>query len=432
MKYINIEELYKLYQKHPVISKDSRQIEKNCLYFALKGENFNGNKFASDSLEKGAAYAIVDEEKYAVSNRHILVNDVLETLQELAKHHRSKLQIPIIGITGSNGKTTNKELIAAVLSQKYNCFFTLGNYNNHIGVPLSILAIDDDHEIAVIEMGANHQGEIAFLSEISNPDYGIITNIGKAHLEGFGGVKGIKKGKSELYKHIYKNEGKIFINGDDEVLKELAGDLEKINFGKQQKFYCTGIITSSQPTISGSWKCESNKGDFNSQLYGEYNFYNILAAICIGNYFEVPANQIDQAINSYQSSNNRSQLIDKNGYRIFLDAYNANPTSMEAALSNFSATKAKNTMVILGDMFELGEESEAEHKAIIEKVNLLGFDKALFVGENFHSFHSEFPDQKFFKSFTEAIKWFKETQKEGYDILIKGSRGMKLEKLLEY
>jgi len=432
MKVTSLTDIYSIFKKHPKIVKDSRQIEEGCLYLALKGENFNGNQFANDAIQNGAAYAIVDDAKVANNDQILLVEDTLETLQKLANHHRHQLNIPILGITGSNGKTTTKELVHKVLQKKFNTYATKGNYNNHIGVPLSLLEIDESHEMAVIEMGANHQGEIKFLSEIAEPDFGLITNIGKAHLEGFGGIEGVKKGKSELYRFLETKGGKIFINQDDETLIELSKELEKIGYGQSESSYCFGQIESSHPYINGKWECNESNGIIEAKLYGDYNFYNLLAAVCIGNYFGVEAALIDDAINSYESDINRSQLLVFNDYRVILDAYNANPSSMELAINNFIMSGNEYKITILGDMFEVGKSAAYEHKKIIDsitsenKINL-----GVFVGENFYNQSIAHDKLEFFRTTDEAKIWFEMINKEGKSFLIKGSRGMKLESLID-
>lgn len=430
MKRVSTEELYKIFQKHPTISKDSRKIEQSCLYFALKGEHFDGNKFAKQALEAGAAYAIIDDESYAENEKYLIVEDSLIALQALAQHHRMQLNIPIIGITGSNGKTTTKELIQEVLKTKFNCFATSGNYNNHIGVPLSILSITKDHEIAVIEMGANHLGEIDFLCSISQPNYGLITNIGKAHLEGFGGLEGIKKGKSELYRYIQKQEGKVFINGDDTVLTKLAEGIEQITYGKNKNNDCRGEILKTQPNIVFKWTQNNQSETAQTQLYGTYNFYNMLAASCIGSYFKVPIEKIKTALESYQSRNNRSQLIRIDDCEIYLDAYNANPSSMKLALENFKSNNHQKQIVILGDMFELGEASSKEHQRILDLVKFLDFQTACLVGNHFYVEKDSYPDFSFFKSTEEAKAWFEQIDQSNTQILIKGSRGMAMERII--
>ncbi len=427
-----LEDLYDIYLKHPIISKDSREITKDCLYFALSGENFNGNKFASDALSKGAAFAVIDDPEYKQNERCLLVEDSLQTLQDLARLHRSKLSIPVIGITGSNGKTTTKELISQVLSMKFDTHATKGNYNNHIGVPLTILQINPSHEMAVIEMGANHQGEIEFLCSISDPDYGMITNIGKAHLEGFGGIEGVKKGKSELYKHLEKKDGLVFLNFDDETLVELSERNRTHLYGTNEQCDCKASLDQSHPNLIGSWSYQNRIGHINSKIYGSYNFYNMLAAICIGNFFNVKAEDIDQAINNYESSNNRSEIKRFQDHTVYLDAYNANPSSTKVAIDNFELLNVDPELkvLILGDMFELGDDSINEHKSISDYAKNKGFGEILFVGENYSQALKGKEDTKCFKSTEEAIEWYKKLNKKAKHILIKGSRGMALEKLL--
>jgi len=432
MKFTTTEELYKVYKTHPVISKDSRNIPMGCIYFALKGDSFDGNKFASESIERGAAYAVVDNPKLADKKNCLLVEDALTALQQLANYHRKKLTIPIIGITGSNGKTTTKELISSVLSAKYKTLSTKGNYNNHIGVPLTVLEINDSHEIAVVEMGANHQGEIEFLCNICEPTHGMITNIGKAHLEGFGGVEGIKKGKSELFRFLEKTSGIVFINNDDDVLKGLSYSKTQIFYGVDKSSDCAGKLLNSHPRLSGSWNCKGKSGKISPNLYGEYNFYNILAAICIGNYFEVDSNLIDDSINSYESEMNRSQLIKKDGYTVYLDAYNANPSSVRLAIENFEKNVKGSKVVFLGDMFELGSEAEVEHRKVIEyleKSNAIS--SCILVGKNFFSQKINNDRFQFFKTTEEAQKCYQRLNKINISFLIKGSRGMKMETILE-
>ncbi|KAA3647517.1 MAG: UDP-N-acetylmuramoyl-tripeptide--D-alanyl-D-alanine ligase [Bacteroidetes bacterium] len=431
MVYTTIEELYKIYLAHPVLIKDTRLIEDSCIFIAIKGDNFDANEFASEAIEKGAAYALIDNPSKKLDERYLLVENTLVALQELAKYHRAKLTIPVIGITGSNGKTTTKELIYSVLSQKMKAFATRGNYNNHIGVPLSILEINDTHEIAIIEMGASAQGEIDFLCTISDPDCGLITNIGKAHLEGFGGIEGVKSGKSELYRHLEKKGGLIFLNGDDDTLKQLINTERFLTYGKLPNLYCSGKLEQTHPTIIGTWKCKGESGKIDSALYGEYNFYNMLAAVCIGNHFELTATQINHGINTYQAKNNRSELIEYKGAKVYLDAYNANPSSMEFSIQNFSKNKNHKKMVILGDMFEVGETSFEEHKLLMESVIRLGFISCVFVGQNFYKHQVTKKDVYFFKSTEEAKVWFQNQGLNNFEVLIKGSRGMALEKLLK-
>lgn len=431
MKKTSIPELYQVFLNHPTIVKDSRKISPSCIYFALKGENFNGNDFAIEALEKGASFAVVDEQLESDDERLLWVDDVLTALQDLAREHRKQLDIPVIGITGSNGKTTSKELIHAVLSSSLETFATEGNYNNHIGVPLSILKINKAHEIAIIEMGANHQKEIEFLCTISQPSHGLITNIGKAHLEGFGGIEGVKKGKSELYRYLEANNGITFINEDDEVLMDLSKAAHKITYSCHKDSYCKGNIESSNPSLIGKWKCREQSGSISSSLYGEYNFYNALAAVCIGNYFGLSTEKIDQGISKYQSENNRSQQIDYKGAKVFLDAYNANPSSMKVALENFASKSASEKICLLGDMFELGESAKMEHLNIIQQCKALKLDHCTFIGQAFYQHKEHFENYQFFESREKAMPWFKKQTLTGKTLLIKGSRGMALEKLLE-
>ena len=348
---MTIEELHHLFLKFPKACTDSRKITKGCIFFALQGDNFNGNKFALQALEKGAVYAIVDEEDYATSNNTLLFNNVLKTLQALATYHRNYCTAKIIGLTGSNGKTTTKELVHAVLSKKYNTTATKGNLNNHIGVPLTLLSIKKDTEIAIVEMGANHQKEIEFLCTIAQPDFGYITNFGKAHLEGFGGVEGVIKGKSELYQYLIAHDKHIFLNADDPIQEQkLRTYIKKFGYSAQNHQYYIIELLGTDPYV----RLKAEGTSITSQLIGAYNFTNCCAAILIGKYFNVLLPDVKDAIESYIPQNNRSQIIEKNGVHIILDAYNANPTSMKAALENFKAIKAKKKVVFLGDMFELG------------------------------------------------------------------------------
>ena len=432
MDYTSIEALHALFLKHPIISKDSRNIPEGCIYFALKGERFDGNKFALDAIEKGAAYSVVDDPSLDQHPQFLFVKNGLKCLQDLGNFHRNTFDIPIIGITGSNGKTSTKELVYAALSQQFNTLATTGNYNNHIGVPLTLLEITKEHEIAIIEMGASAQGEIDLLCHIAAPNYGMITNIGKAHLEGFGGIEGVKKGKSEMYRYLEKNGGQVFINQDDKILKELTGEVKQIGYGKDASAYCSGILSTTQPTLKGKWKCQQSTGTIDSKLYGEYNFYNIMAAVCMGNHFGVPPNLIDQGINSYVSGMNRSQILSKENYTIYLDAYNANPTSMKAALDNFIAREEGHKYVVLGDMFEIGQSSVEEHKVTVEQVlNADSIMAGIFVGKEFYKASIDSDKLHFFQKLSEAKNWFDQQEFHEAHLLIKGSRGMQLEKLLD-
>lgn len=422
---MEIKDIYQLFIDSSGICTDTRKIETNCIFFALKGENFNGNEFAKSALEKGASYAIVDEEKFSNETNIILVDNVLKTLQLLANFHRKQLNVPFIGITGSNGKTTSKELINAVLSTEYQTYFTKGNLNNHIGVPLTLLSIKQDCEIAIIEMGANHIGEIKSLCEIAEPEYGIITNIGTAHIEGFGSREGVKKGKSEMYDFVSKQGKLIFTNNDDKTLKELTQNLNKYTYGKSESD-CVAKYTSIKPSITLLWKGI----EINSTLYGEYNFYNILLAICIGQYFKISDENIVKGIESYVSSNNRSQLILTENYKIYLDAYNANPSSMIVAIDSFASNTEENKIMILGDMLELGDISLDEHQKIINKAKKLDIH-TFFIGKEFSKAKNKF-NFNYFKNSDDLITYLKENNLAPSSILIKGSRGIRLEKVAEY
>lgn len=424
---MNIKELYNLFKKYPLISTDSRNIAENSIFFALKGANFNGNKYAKDSLEKGAKFAIVDEENFVINEKTILVKNVLTTLQELAAYHRDQLTIPIIGITGSNGKTTTKELIREVLKVKYNTFATHGNLNNHIGVPLSLLSINDSHEIAIIEMGANHQGEIAFLSNIAKPTHGLITNVGKAHLEGFGGFEGVVKGKSELYYFLLKNNCEVFVNASDEHLTRMATRFPKtITYNGGNNDLLSTKLIGSNPFI----KFEVKNKTYTSHLLGEYNYINIASALTIGKYFNVETHAACEKIEQYNPDNNRSQIEKIESNTVILDAYNANPTSMIASINSFSKINSKNKILVLGDMFELGESELAEHQNIVSLCHKLEFNNIYLCGEAFYKTEAS-PSFKKYKSIEELKTVFKIEDFNDSIILLKGSRGMKLETLIK-
>lgn len=373
--------LHQHFLEHPHVCTDTRKINGDCLFFALKGDNFNGNVYASEALKKGAVYAVVDAPEYVVSNKYILVDDVLRTLQHLATFHRNHCNAKVIALTGSNGKTTTKELINAVLLKKYRSIATRGNLNNHIGVPLTLLSITQDTEIAIVEMGANHKKEIEFLCDIARPDFGYITNFGKAHLEGFGSKEGVIQGKSELYTHLMENGKSIFLNADDPVqLRKLGPHIKKFGFSTDKKEYYRIAFVNADPFVT--IKVEGHT--INSQLIGSYNFTNCAAAILMGKYFNVPLEDIKHAIEDYSPKNNRSQILEKNGHRIILDAYNANPTSMAAALKNFEAMSGRPKIAFLGDMFELGETAAAEHEIIADLAAQMAFDEVFLIGEHFH------------------------------------------------
>jgi UDP-N-acetylmuramoyl-tripeptide--D-alanyl-D-alanine ligase len=434
---IMIEKLYAHFLKHPIVCTDTRDIKPMSVFFALKGDNFNANKFAEQALIAGCSLAVIDEAQYKLDERFILVDDVLTALQQLANHHRKQLSIPIIGITGTNGKTTSKELVNAVLSQKYKVLATKGNLNNHIGVPLTLLSITAEHEMAIIEMGANHQGEIAMLSNIAEPDFGMITNIGKAHLEGFGGYEGVIKTKSELYYFIKQKGGKLFVNADNELLNNLSEGINKITFGMLVTANYIGVLVECNPFVK--LKCSAKtdaqildeKPIINTQLIGNYNFENILAAACIGDYFNVTEEQIKNGLENYIPSNNRSQVMQTKSNLLLLDAYNANPSSMNAAIQNFAQMNQQNKMVILGDMLELGEESTKEHDAIVNLLKEKNISNALLVGPYFKE-SGKLMNAKTFSNSEEVVEYLKQNPVINSTILIKGSRGIKLEKVVDW
>lgn len=411
------------------ICTDTRKLEKGAIFFALKGPNFNANELAEKAIEQGCGYAVIDDPDFTSVAKTILVNDVLETLQALANFHRKTFSIPFLGITGSNGKTTSKELINVVLSKKFKTLATEGNLNNHIGVPLTLLKVTKEHEFAIIEMGANHQGEIDMLCRIAEPDFGVITNIGKAHLEGFGGIEGVKKGKSELYKYIAEKQGKVFLHGDDEVLQELSSANDKVTYGTKKLYDVVGKINSTSEQVEFAWKTRYTANDLakspflKTNIIGVYNYHNLLCAACIGNYFGVNETDINDALSNYQPTNNRSQLQLTAHNKLILDYYNANPTSMRAAIENFANIDAKNKMLILGDMLELGEDSSKEHKQIVELLHEKKLDSYYLVGPIFCSV----TDSKIFKNSEEAAGFLGKEQVKEKTILIKGSRGIKLE-----
>lgn len=396
------------------------------MFFALKGENFNGNAYAEKALDLGAKYTIIDDPDFDILNETILVENVLETLQLLARFHRKYLKIPIIALTGSNGKTTTKELINATLSKKYNTTATVGNLNNHIGVPLTLLSMTKDTEIGIIEMGANHLEEIKFLCKIARPDYGYITNFGKAHLEGFGSIEGIIKGKSEMYDYLTKKKKTIFVNGDDPIQVEKTKEAKIFNFGNNPKLNVLIKFIDAQPNVSVNY----NGSIIHSHLIGEYNFSNITAAIAIANYFKVEDQLIKKAIEDYVPTNNRSQVITKGSNKIILDAYNANPTSMRAALQNFEKLRDVNKIAILGDMFELGKDAKNEHQDIVDLVEKLNLDKTFLIGRNFYKTISSSNKTKQLETFDELKNFFNFSQIANTTFLIKGSRGMALERVL--
>lgn len=428
---MKIEELYKHFLTYPIVSTDSRRIEKDCLFFALKGENFDGNQYAVDALKKGAAFAIVDDPNLPSGSNLILVDDVLETLQQLAAYHRQQLQIPVIGITGSNGKTTTKELVVAVLQQKYRVTFTQGNFNNHIGVPLTLLSMNRDTEIAVVEMGANHPGEIKALCNLADPDFGLITNIGKAHLEGFGSFEGVIKTKSELYDHLRAKNGKCFINIDNDILTKQAVGLQQLTYGSSENAQLKGELQDSGYYLTIKALFPKGWLYLKSKLIGSYNSENILAAARVGLYFDVDPLKIQKAIEQYQPTNNRSQLIVKGSNKIVMDAYNANPTSMLASLENFAKVDGSLKTVILGDMLELGNQSGDEHQKIVNYLQTMPIDQVFLVGKEFSKTSTGIKTKKFDNAELLSDYLYQQKPMENQVILIKGSRGIHLEKILE-
>ncbi len=429
---MNTAELYSYYLLHPNICTDTRKISKGCLFFALKGENFDANTFASQALQNGAAYVVIDNKDYQKDDRYLLVEDTLIALQSLATHHRQQLNIPFIGLTGSNGKTTTKELINSVLSQKFITSATKGNLNNHIGVPLTLLEITNDVEVAIIEMGANHQKEIEMLSQICQPNYGLITNIGKAHLEGFGGLEGVKKGKGELFDHLESNNGSVFINEDSPALAEIASQrsfVKIISYGTGNTSKIKGELIENNPYLKIKWSFNSETHEVLSQLTGTYNFENILAAIAIGIEFGLTPLDINTGIESYAPKNNRSQITKTEKNTVIGDYYNANPSSMVLAIENISKLNATKKVLILGDMFEVGETSEEEHLGVLQKASSYNFDQLIFIGKEFKK-QSLGANALFFETTAQAFEYLESHPITGALVLVKGSRSMKLEKLI--
>ncbi len=424
---MEISKLHQIFLGSSGVCTDTRKITPNCLFFALKGDNFNGNLFANSALENGAGYAVVDEAPNAHTEKMIVVDDVLSTLQKLAAYHRQQLKCPVIAITGSNGKTTTKELMAAVLQTTYKTVATIGNLNNHIGVPLTLLSMPLDTEMSIVEMGANHQSEIASYCEYTQPNFGIINNIGKAHLEGFGGEAGVRKGKTELYRHLAQSNGKVFFNADDAILQEETSHLaiEKISYGTKPNYDCFATILPDNSFLAIAYDGEK----IATHLVGDYNFPNLMAAICIGKYFGVAKEKIVAAIESYIPSNNRSQQVVYKDATIILDAYNANPSSMQEALANFKKIVHPKKWLILGEMMELGEFSLAEHKKIMEQMLTIPAEKKVVVGAGF-SFLKTDENFIFFDNSENAKEWFSAQGLSGKLILIKGSRKNALEKLI--
>ncbi|SFO72808.1 UDP-N-acetylmuramoyl-tripeptide--D-alanyl-D-alanine ligase [Algoriphagus ornithinivorans] len=430
---MNIAILYQLFLKSTGVSTDTRKIDPGNIFFALKGPNFNANEFASKALEMGASAVVVDEAAYFEEDdeRYFICENALVCLQKLANYHRHQFDIPVIGLTGSNGKTTSKELLNAVLRTKFKTLATVGNLNNHIGVPLTLLALNQSHELAIVEMGANKQGDIQELCEIAEPTHGFITNIGKAHLEGMGGPEGVLKTKTELYQHLRENKGTVFINSQDPILSNMIKRFEEPVLYPAKGDFCEVSFHGADPFVKFS--VEGSQEVFLSSLIGAYNFGNIATALTVGKFFGVDMNQAVQAIVDYKPSNMRSQLVEKRSNLIILDAYNANPSSMEAAIRTFGTMQGKkHKMIILGDMFELGEHAEAEHRKLGEIVSEYEIDKVCFTGKLVVSALEKAPKALYFPDPFSFRNWLQDSQLEDYLILIKGSRGMKLEGLVEF
>lgn len=422
-----IPDLYDIFLQHSSIQTDTRKLKEGDIFFALKGPSFNGNEFAKQALDAGAAYAVVDEATEPSDSRIIKVNDALQILQQLAKYHRQQFDIPFIAITGSNGKTTTKELVHEVLNSTFTTYTTKGNLNNHIGIPLTILSVGMDAEMAVIEMGANHQKEIESYCNYTLPTHGIITNCGKAHLEGFGGIEGVRKGKGELYDYIRHNSGTIFLMKDYDYLVEMSKGITDINTYGTANADIVGIADSSKEMLEVNMQSGTQISNIKTHLVGEYNLPNVLVAVAVGKYFNVPDEKIKAALENYIPSNSRSQLIEKDGNKIILDAYNANPTSMKAAVENI-AKMTGDKVLMLGGMMEMGDESLKEHQALIDLINKHQWKDVVLVGGDFNKVNNPYTT---FANSLEAGKWLKEKQFNNVTILVKGSRSMQMEKVLE-
>jgi UDP-N-acetylmuramoyl-tripeptide--D-alanyl-D-alanine ligase len=425
---MKLETVYSYFLESTGICTDTRKIEKGCLFVALRGDNFNGNKFTQQALDKGAFKVIIDDiSQHKNTGETILCKNSLKLLQKLATYHRQKLNIPMIALTGSNGKTTTKEIINAVLSKKFKTTATLGNLNNHIGVPLTLLSMTKETEIGIVEMGANHKKEIEALCEIAQPNFGYITNFGKAHIEGFGSIEGVIEGKSELYKYISKEKGTLFFNADDPIQNKLLGNYpSKVGFSQTKKNFYTLKQIDANPYVA----LQAAQTNITSNLIGAYNFTNISAGVLIGDFFDIPLNDIKQAIEEYLPTNNRSQLITKGSTQIILDAYNANPTSMMAALQHFNTIKTASKMVFLGDMFELGETAQEEHQDIVEYLSNTNIDEVYLIGSYFSKTKLQVKNCHQYKTFEALKSAFKNTIPKDTTVLIKASRGMALERIV--
>ena len=425
---MSIIDLYDLFIHNPQITTDSRNCPKGSIFFALKGDKFDGNQYAGKALASGCVYAVIDNPDYYIGERTILVDNVLKTLQQLAHHHRKVLGLPIIGITGTNGKTTTKELLAAVLSTKFNLLYTEGNFNNHIGVPLTLLRLTHDHEMAVIEMGASHPGDIKELVDIVHPNYGIITNVGRAHLEGFGSFEGVIRTKGELYDYIRRSKGKIFIKKENEYLQSIAKGIEQITYGNGDDAFASGQVVSCDPFLVFNWKQQGKLHTVETHMIGSYNLDNVLAAVAVGRFFKIPAGRISRAIAAYEPTNNRSQFKKTENNELIIDAYNANPSSMKVALDNFITMPVQPKAIILGDMRELGPTSDELHAEVVEQIKKGQFDKVFLCGEHFSKVGKEFSPFATTEAMTEELR---RQPLKGYHILIKGSHSMGLEKLAD-
>ena len=425
---MSIIDLYDLFIHNPQITTDSRNCPKGSIFFALKGDKFDGNQYAGKALASGCVYAVIDNPDYYIGERTILVDNVLKTLQQLAHHHRKVLGLPIIGITGTNGKTTTKELLAAVLSTKFNLLYTEGNFNNHIGVPLTLLRLTHDHEMAVIEMGASHPGDIKELVDIVHPNYGIITNVGRAHLEGFGSFEGVIRTKGELYDYIRRSKGKIFIKKENEYLQSIAKGIEQITYGNGDDAFASGQVVSCDPFLVFNWKQQGKLHTVETHMIGSYNLDNVLAAVAVGRFFKIPAERISRAIAAYEPTNNRSQFKKTENNELIIDAYNANPSSMKVALDNFITMPVQPKAIILGDMRELGPTSDELHAEVVEQIKKGQFDKVFLCGEHFSKVGKEFSP---FATTEAMVEEPRKQPLKGYHILIKGSHSMGLEKLAD-
>jgi UDP-N-acetylmuramoyl-tripeptide--D-alanyl-D-alanine ligase len=426
---MRIPELYTKFLESAGISTDTRNIAPGSMFFALRGDRFNANEFAAEALIKGASYAVVDQAEYAKGKNYILVPDTLEALQKLARFHRDRLEIPVLALTGSNGKTTTKELINAVLSRRYRVHATRGNLNNHIGVPLTVLSIKPHHEIAIVEMGANHVGEIAMLCGIADPTHGLITNIGRAHIGLFGGIEQIARAKGELYDHLVARHGIVFINSRNELLTGMAKNFKTTVTYPAEGDYYTARLIGADPYVR---LIADNGQEVTTQLIGAYNFENIAAALCIGKYFDVDPEEANAAAAAYRPENMRSQVVQKGSNTIILDAYNANPSSMQAAIENLLAMKGENKILILGDMFELGDESEREHRLLASTIKQHDFKEVYLCGNLMAVAAEELPNAHYFTSKADLIQALKESDIKDSLILIKASRGIGLEEVVEY